>query len=263
MFDITKLFKKKKPALFTDILAEKGNTFIAGFRGFSAKYPENTMIGFRAAVDAGADILHLDIRLTADNRPVVIHDGTVDRTSNGKGTVAEISFADIRSLDAGGGEKVPALEDVCELIMEYPDIIAVVNISDNSSVTVDLALEMLSLYGILDRCIFACRNTDILKYIHRRSPLLRTLGFFSAESKAELIDKKGSIKPFAVAVSPSDLNPALTYDLEKAEILPWCYLPKDEKEIYLAGICGANLLVCEDVELAVKLLRKQNEKATD
>lgn len=56
-------------------------------RGYSGKYPENTMLAFRKAVEAGADGIELDVQLTKDGVPVIIHDELVDRTTNGKGLV--------------------------------------------------------------------------------------------------------------------------------------------------------------------------------
>ncbi|MGB8956324.1 MAG: glycerophosphodiester phosphodiesterase [Tumebacillaceae bacterium] len=88
-------------------------------RGASAAAPENTMAAFRLAEQMGADGIELDVHLTRDGVPVVIHDEWLDRTTSGKGLVAEHTLAGIRALDAGAwfgdafaGEKVPTLEEV-------------------------------------------------------------------------------------------------------------------------------------------------------
>lgn len=88
-------------------------------RGASAAAPENTMAAFRLAEQMGADGIELDVQLTRDGVPVVIHDEWLDRTTNGKGLVSEHTLAEIRALDAGSwfgqafaGEKVPTLEEV-------------------------------------------------------------------------------------------------------------------------------------------------------
>lgn len=93
--------------------------FIWAHRGASATAPENTMAAFRAAAAAGADGIELDVHLSRDGVPVVIHDETVDRTTDGHGPVAAIPLARLRQLDAGGwfaptfaGEQVPTLEEV-------------------------------------------------------------------------------------------------------------------------------------------------------
>jgi glycerophosphoryl diester phosphodiesterase len=94
-------------------------------RGYSGRYPENTMLAFRQAIKAGAVSIELDIHVSSDSELVVIHDATLDRTSNGRGPVAEHSLAQLAQLDAGSwkdtafaGEKIPALEEVLALTLE-------------------------------------------------------------------------------------------------------------------------------------------------
>ena len=98
-------------------------------RGASATHPENTLAAFRAAVEAGADSVELDVQLTADGEPVVIHDDTVDRTTNGSGAVAELPLKTIRALDAGSwrhprfsGQRIPTLDETLELLAAAPRI---------------------------------------------------------------------------------------------------------------------------------------------
>ena len=84
--------------------------------------PENTLAAIRQAIRLGVDYVELDVRATKDGRLVIMHDGSVDRTTNGKGAVKELTLAAIRALDAGGkfdsanaGEKVPTFEEVLKL----------------------------------------------------------------------------------------------------------------------------------------------------
>jgi glycerophosphoryl diester phosphodiesterase len=88
-------------------------------RGFSSKYPENTMSAFTEALYAGADVIEMDVALTKDKKIAVIHDDTLDRTTNGKGKVSDYTLAEIQKLDAGAkfaerfkGEKIPTLNEV-------------------------------------------------------------------------------------------------------------------------------------------------------
>ncbi|MDV3103417.1 glycerophosphodiester phosphodiesterase family protein [Thermococcus waiotapuensis] len=100
------------------------NILVLGHRGYSEKYPENTLLAFRKAIEAGADGIELDVWLTKDGEVVVIHDETVDRTSNGSGKVKEMTLAELRELDFGMGEGIPTLEEVFEALPEN----AVVNV---------------------------------------------------------------------------------------------------------------------------------------
>lgn len=96
---------------------------VIAHRGFSAKYPENTLISFQAALDAGAQMIELDITLTRDRQIVVIHDDELDRTTNGRGMVRDLSLSELKALDAGSwfhprfkGETVPTLTAVFNLV---------------------------------------------------------------------------------------------------------------------------------------------------
>jgi glycerophosphoryl diester phosphodiesterase len=84
-------------------------------RGASAEYPENTMMAFRRAIEMGVDALELDVHLTYDGVLIVMHDSTLDRTTDGKGLVRDHSLQAISQLNAGQGERVPRLIEVIEL----------------------------------------------------------------------------------------------------------------------------------------------------
>jgi glycerophosphoryl diester phosphodiesterase len=96
---------------------------VIAHRGDKAHAPENTLSAFRMAQDKGADAIEFDVKLTADGQVIVLHDQTVDRTTNGTGNVAKLSLAAVRELDAGvqfpgqfPGEKIPTLEEVFETV---------------------------------------------------------------------------------------------------------------------------------------------------
>ncbi|HEY4721683.1 MAG TPA: glycerophosphodiester phosphodiesterase family protein, partial [Anaerolineae bacterium] len=74
---------------------------VIGHRGASAAAPENTLAAFNLAVLLGADAVELDAKLSKDDVPVVMHDPTVDRTTDGRGRVADLTLADLKKLDAG------------------------------------------------------------------------------------------------------------------------------------------------------------------
>src|ERR1700757_2576631 len=89
---------------------------IYGHRG-APGYPrlaENTIGSFEKALQSGADGVEFDVRRCADGRIVVIHDETIDRTTNGKGRVAALTYDELRKFDAGFGEPIPLLTDVLD-----------------------------------------------------------------------------------------------------------------------------------------------------
>jgi glycerophosphoryl diester phosphodiesterase len=96
-----------------------GKVSIIGHRGAPDCAPENTLTSFREGLRQGADIIELDVQLSADGHVIVFHDAQLDRTTNGSGPLAERTLAELRALDAGGwfdprfaGEPIPTLEEV-------------------------------------------------------------------------------------------------------------------------------------------------------
>lgn len=89
---------------------------LIGHRGYSALYPENTLLSFKKAVEIGCNGIELDVRLSRDNKVVVFHDETLGRITNGRGLVRETSLKELKKLDAGKGQKISTLEEVLENI---------------------------------------------------------------------------------------------------------------------------------------------------
>ncbi|MEE8523355.1 MAG: glycerophosphodiester phosphodiesterase family protein, partial [Thermoanaerobaculia bacterium] len=96
---------------------------VIAHRGFSGVAPENTLVAIRKAIDVGADMAEIDVLLSRDRHVVVIHDDTLDRTTDGKGPVEDLSLEELRRLDAGSwfsaefaGERMPTLAEVLDLV---------------------------------------------------------------------------------------------------------------------------------------------------
>ena len=85
-------------------------------RGLSGLYPENTILAFKKAMDAGVEFLEMDLHLTKDRKVIIMHDESFERTTNGKGWVWDVNLADARQLNAGLGEHLPTLNEVIELV---------------------------------------------------------------------------------------------------------------------------------------------------
>ena len=108
-------------------------------RGASAHAPENTLAAFRCAIETGVDAVEMDVHLTADGRVVVIHDATLDRTTNGTGAIADLSLSDVRAPDAGAWfgaefaeERVPTLHEALDVVPK--GVITVVELkADNAT----------------------------------------------------------------------------------------------------------------------------------
>lgn len=106
--------------------------FNIAHRGFSGQYPENTLIAFRKAAEIGADMVEMDVTLSKDGEVVVLHDDTLDRTTDGRGWVGEYTLAQLKRLDAGrwfapsfAGERIPTLDEALALLKTTPATVCI------------------------------------------------------------------------------------------------------------------------------------------
>lgn len=133
---------------------------VCAHRGAMETHPENTVVAFREAVRAGAQMIEFDVQLSKDKRLVVLHDITVDRTTNGSGKVAELTFDEIRKLDAGSwkspefkGLKIPTLEEVLD---EMPRNVWLNIHLKGAGETSKMVAEILKKDGRLHQAFLAC-----------------------------------------------------------------------------------------------------------
>lgn len=114
---------------------------IVAHRGASAYEPENTLRAVRRALEMGADAVEVDVRLTRDGHIVVIHDATVDRTTDGRGAVAEMALSRLRGLDAGKGEHIPTLREVINVVGGEADLFVEIKVPGSEGKVLDVIRE--------------------------------------------------------------------------------------------------------------------------
>lgn len=158
-----------------------GKVSIVAHRGLSAEEPENTMRSFRRAVEVGCDLIEFDLHRTRDGQVVVIHDDTVDRTTDGTGYVGDLSLAEIRALDAGKGERVPTFEEVCAwaagvgvtLSVELKQPAPVGGRARDPDLAAG-ALLWLRQHGLLERCLVHSFDHPTVAQVRRIAPQVVT-----------------------------------------------------------------------------------------
>ncbi|MCD8353232.1 MAG: glycerophosphodiester phosphodiesterase [Clostridiales bacterium] len=134
-------------------------------RGYSAKYPENTLLAFRKAIEAGCDGIELDVQLSRDGVPVICHDETLDRTTEGKGLLCQYTLAELKQLCAGTGEN----GEVCRIptLREYFELAAPAGISTNIELKTGVlpypgieekVLELVDTFGLRERVLISSFN---------------------------------------------------------------------------------------------------------
>ncbi len=89
---------------------------VVAHRGASAYEPENTLRAFRRAMELSADMSELDAHVSKDGHVVIMHDATVEHTTNGRGSIANLTLRELKEMDAGQGERIPTLQEVIDLV---------------------------------------------------------------------------------------------------------------------------------------------------
>ncbi len=143
-------------------------TLIFGHRGSAGTYPENTMVSFIKTYEAGADGIELDVQMTKDGELVVIHDETVDRTTNGSGFVKDLVLDDILKLDASykfqefsGTAKIPTLEEVLKWAATLPSFLINIELKNgivDYPMIEERTIELVQKYGMEKRTILSSFN---------------------------------------------------------------------------------------------------------
>jgi glycerophosphoryl diester phosphodiesterase len=144
----------------TLLRAPGGRALCSGHRGAKGHAPENTFASFNRAVELGADVVELDVHLTRDGQVVVIHDHTVDRTTNGKGYVKDMTLAELKQLDAGAwfdsrftGERIPTLAEVLAWA------------HDRMPIAIEIKNGPIYYPGIADKVIRLLREHEMLRQV--------------------------------------------------------------------------------------------------
>lgn len=157
---------------------------LAAHRGWRAKYPENTMLGFREALKLDIDAVEMDVHMTKDYHIIVCHDARLDRTTNMTGRIYNMTLEEVRQADAGikfgeqfKGEKIPTFEEFLELMATRPDIRVLLELKDYPEDLGDFAyasasktLSLCKEYGVFgkDRLTVITFSTGICAWLRAR-----------------------------------------------------------------------------------------------
>lgn len=154
-------------------------------RGGALLWPGNTIFAFDEALNARADVLEMDVRSTKDGELVVIHNATVDETTNGSGAVSDYNLKDLQDLDAGyrwgppkfphrgKGLKIPTLEEVFDRYKDQ-DVCMNIEIKQIMPSIVDQFCELVEKHGMSDRVLVASFSTSVLRQIRAKLPQVAT-----------------------------------------------------------------------------------------
>lgn len=187
-------------ALMTGVVPASGSqadstddhvVMVAHRGGLDHGLPENTLAAFRHALQSGVDVIEIDLRGTKDGAVVVIHDKTVDRTTNGSGQVADKTLAELRKLDAGSGERIPTYEEVLKLVAGS-SVRLLLDIKESAVLDREQVVRLTERYDAIARVIVGPRSVEDLRAFRALNANLRTLGFVEEIEDIEAFVEAGA-----------------------------------------------------------------------
>jgi glycerophosphoryl diester phosphodiesterase len=153
-------------------------------RGLPWSVPENTLASFKAALDWKCEILEFDVRMSPDKVLYIMHDDTVDRTTDSTGSVETLTWAELSKMQVtftktgpAPGEPIPTLEQTIDLLVTYPDVVINLELKDYREECIARTLEMIKSKGILHRTYFTCFHYPVLRRLKELDPTVKVQGF--------------------------------------------------------------------------------------
>ena len=245
---------------------------IFAHRGASAHAPENTLAAFQLAVQHGAPAIELDAKLSVDGEVVVIHDQTVDRTTNGGGVVRQLPLAALRELDAGAkfdpkylGEKIPTLAEVFEEVGHKLFInVEITNYASPFDALPLKVAELVKRHGLQDQVLFSSFFGLSLRRAHRITPevplgLLAFPGFKGSLARSfvgkltpyqALHPETGDVTPRLIAKAHQDSRRVHVYTVNNPEVM---------RRLFTWGVDG---IFTDDPLLALQVLAESTSIQT-
>jgi glycerophosphoryl diester phosphodiesterase len=203
-------------------------------RGASGRAPENTLAAFKKAIDIGVDAVELDLHGTADGEVVVIHDASLDRTTNHRGPVNQATLETIKRADAGGwfatefaGEPVPTLTEALECIAEKT--VAVLEIKD--PLIAEAVIAKVRETQTLNLIVIISFHTSVLQTVRALEPRIPTgwlIGSHNNHVPAEqLCQQLGELGSSLLNVNHQLITAEFAYEVRRRGIALWCWTVDD------------------------------------
>jgi glycerophosphoryl diester phosphodiesterase len=237
---------------------------IIAHRGFSSRAPENTMAAFLAAIEFGVDGLELDVHCSQDGEVVVCHDETVNRTTNGKGNIRDLTWDELRQLDAGdwydpkfAGERLPRLNEVLQEVKRAGILINIELKTDIFSYPgiEEQVIQLLKQFDLIEPCIISSFNHYSLVRVSRICPKLKTAILYS-ESLFNPWKYAREIGVTALHPKYHSVSPELVANAKQNGIIvnPWTI---NEPHLIRQMIaCGVNAMITNYPDRVKELLSK-------
>jgi glycerophosphoryl diester phosphodiesterase len=213
---------------------------IIGHRGARGVEPENTMRSFRKALELGVDYIECDVHSTKDGHIVLMHDHTVDRTTNGTGPVNSFTFDEIRRLDAGKGEIVPTLQELLDLARGKVKL----HIELKDETATEATVRLVEKYKMEADVFLTSGNTETLKRVRELNPSISTEHIFG-QPPDDAIERALSAGAKRVSCHISHLTGEFVQKAHENRLHVIAWPPNTLEEAKKAIECGVDL-ICTD-----------------
>lgn len=235
-------------------------------RGASGHAPENTLAAFKKAVSQGATFIETDLQLTRDARLVAIHDDTVNRTTNGKGAVHDMTLADLRRLDAGSwfgsefaGERIPTLDEILEFAKKY-DVVFYLEMKPGGFWGGEHTLiGGLRASGEIARTIIISFDAAILANVRKIEPTLMTGLLYDGQIEKP-IDKALEVGARQLAIRGDLVSPALLSAARERDLQVVCWTVNHAAHMRLLMDAGVDGIMSDYPDLLVATAKKAKQK---
>lgn len=244
-------------------------------RGYSGKFDENTMLAFKKAIEYGADGIETDVQLSKDGVPVIMHDETLDRTTDGTGFLKNYTFEELKKFKTKSvgsaalrkkelkqnynSEEIPSLKELLELVASSD--LKVLNLELKNSILEyegmeEKVLDMIEEYGLKDRIIISSFNHMSLVKIRKMDKDI-ILGALTDSTLANVPKYLNDIgvqcyHPFF----PSILNKEYNKEIREAGIKINPYTVNTEEEMKMVVEAGTDSIITNEVELFNRIVQK-------
>ena len=239
-------------------------------RGHSIAYPENTLEAYRKAIELGVEMIECDVNITRDGKLVMMHDSTLDRTTNGSGLVSSVTWDEIQGLDAGrkfkpefAGVRVPSTEETLLLYKEAGIFSCIEVKGANADESNRIALGLVQLFvkhDLLETTFMSSYNHDAVHLAQSKCPELMTaterLPDDAPPDPAEALRQAQSFNAPVLQHQYTVLNADTVRVLHENNIAVWAWATTDEPSMLFSIDLGVDALMGDDAELMIEVLNR-------
>ncbi len=229
----------------------KKTTQICGHRGAMAVEPENTLRSFRAAIDAGVEWIEFDIQLSMDKVLIVIHDPTIDRTTDGKGNVSDYGVIELKQFDAGKGEKLLTLEELFKFMKSNSVKMQIELKAKNAEKAVVALIEK---YNYLDRVIIISFWHEFLVRCKLVNPKVKT-GCLLASRPIDLLHVLSTAKAEYLSIAENMVDKNLIELMHKNGKKVICWTINDSAHAKEKLKTGVDILCTNNPKRIIEALK--------